>query len=481
MIASHMRVRICVVILTLVASGAPFRASPAEPLKHPALAGWAEIEITPPLGIALGGRGGPETLAKKVLDPLYAQVLYLKDPKGAGFVLVSFDVVGLPHDLSDRIRTDIVNELGVDWNLVVLNASHTHSGPYMIRSLMAGVGPPPQIELDYFQSLEDKIISAARAAAKALTPVRTEVFEGTSQVGINRRGKNKQGQRGIVPDPKGPFDEKVWVMKLTPENGRAPAVIFSYACHPVIAYGYAYPGISADFPGVARDALRETLGKDAHPQFVQGFAGNVRPRVVADLEKGRFRSSKPEDLQRAGKDLANAVLTAMKLPGKGLKLDIVGASGRPFLPRDQPPPRALYEKMRAEALAKTNRFYVAVSDYWLQRYDTGQGFARGDAWSLGLIRLADSQWVVHSGGEPCVEWRAKISQWLSPLKIVTWGYSQEAKSYLPTESMLPEGGYEVLESNNARASTPAPYAPGIEAAVRESLLRQLAFIRAKTN
>jgi len=47
--------------------------------------------------------------------------------------------------------------------------------------------------------------------------------------------------------------------------------------------------------------------------------------------------------------------------------------------------------------------------------------------------------------------------------------------------MLPEGGYEVLESNQARASTPAPYAIGIEQAARESLLRQLAFIRAKAN
>src|SRR5881396_1103780 len=72
-----------------------------------ALAGWAEIEITPPLGIALGGRGGPGTLANKVLDPLYAQVLYLKDGKGTGFVLVSFDIVGITHELGDRIRTAI--------------------------------------------------------------------------------------------------------------------------------------------------------------------------------------------------------------------------------------------------------------------------------------------------------------------------------------------------------------------------------------
>src|SRR5215510_11500782 len=119
-----------------------------------AMAGWAEVEITPPLHIGLGGRGGPQTTANSVLDPLYAQVLYLQDGHGKGFVLASFDVVGLPHDLSDRIRADIVNETGVEWALVVLNASHTHSGPYMIRSLMAGVGPAPQIEIDYFKSLE---------------------------------------------------------------------------------------------------------------------------------------------------------------------------------------------------------------------------------------------------------------------------------------------------------------------------------------
>src|ERR1035437_9200924 len=103
--------------------------------KGVATAGWAEVEITPTLGIALGGRGGAETLANRVIDPLYAQVLYLKDDKGTGFVLASFDLIGLPHDLSDRIRTRVVHELGVDWNLVVLNASHTHSGPYMLRSI----------------------------------------------------------------------------------------------------------------------------------------------------------------------------------------------------------------------------------------------------------------------------------------------------------------------------------------------------------
>jgi hypothetical protein len=96
-----------------------------------------------------------------------------------------------------------------------------------------------------------------------------------------------------------------------------------------------------------------------------------------------------------------------------------------------------------------------------------------------LIRLSEDQWIVHSIGEPLIEWRPKINQWLAPLNLVTFGYSQEGRAYLPTEELLREGGYEVLESNVARANTPAPFAPGIEAAVKESLLRQLAFIRAK--
>ena len=446
-----------------------------------ATAGWAEVEITPPLGIALGGRGGPVTPATKVLDPLYAQVLCLRDAKGNGFVLASFDVVGLPHDLSDRIRTRLVQELGVEWNLVVLNASHTHSGPYTLRSLMAAAGPPPQVEVDYFKALEAKLVVAARAAGKAMQPVRVEVFQGTTDIGINRRGKNQRGRSAMLPDAKGPFDDRLWVMKLTPDNGGPPAVVFSCACHAVIAYGFAYSAISADFPGATRALLREALGPKVHTQFVQGFAGDIRPRVLADLDEGRFRKSKPADLQRAAKDLSAAVLAALKTQGERLFLDIAGTSDRPFLLRDKPPPRETYERMRTNALAETNAYRLAEAEYWLKRYDSGEGFARGDAWSLGLIRLADNQWIVHSGGEPCIEWRAKITEWLAPRKIVPWGYCQEANTYLPTESLLPEGGYEVLDSNLGRESSPAPFAPGIERAVRESLLRQLAFIRAMAN
>jgi hypothetical protein len=441
--------------------------------KPAAQAGWAEVDITPPLGIALGGRGGNYTKAGKILDPLYAQVLFLKDAKGAGFALVTFDLIGLPHDLSDKIRLDLVHELGVNWNLTLLNCSHTHSGPNMTRDLMAGVEPTPPIETEYFKALREKIISAARNAKRNLDESKIEIFDGKTQIAINRRGKNKQGNRAIIPDPSGPIDDNLWVMKITPENGNPPAVIFSCACHPVIVYGFENAAISADFPGLTRKNLRQELGEKAHLQFVQGFAGNVRPRACAYLENLTFTQGGPAALQKTGADLAHDVLAALKNKAEMLHLDLAAASDRPFLPRDNPPSRQSYEKMLAEAKNENSR---RVAEYWLERYNSGEGFARGDAWPAGLIRLAENQWIVYLAGEPVVEWRAKFTQWLPGKKFVPFGYAQESITYLPTEKLLREGGYEVVECNRARASSPAPFAPGIEKSVEESFRRQRAFI-----
>src|SRR5205823_10325497 len=121
------------------------------------------------------------------------------------------------------------------------------------------------------------------------------------------------------------------------------------------------------------------------------------------------------------------------------------------LPRGNPPPRSLYEKMAKEKGA----FRRAVAEHWLKRYDTGEGFAKGDAWPLGLARLAENQWICWIAGEPCVEWAPKVKQWLGGRNVVVFGYSQEGLTYLPTEALLPEGGYEVDDCNYTRGHSPA--------------------------
>ncbi len=438
-------------------------------------AGWAEVDITPPMGLEMGGRGPTETVGKKILDPLFAQVLYLKDAKGTGFVLVSLDLVGIAHELSDRIRLSIVHELGVDWNLVVINTSHTHSGPQMIHTLLAGTGPLPKNEADYYDDLQEKVVNATRAAAKKLSPVKIEVFEGTSQMAISRRGKNKNGKSSMMPNPNGPIADKLWIMKLTPTDGQPPTVVFSYACHPVIVYGSSPQGISADFPGLTRKLLREKLGAQWHFQFIQGLAGDVRPKATADLEHNRFGGTPAtESLPKAANELTRDILATLEHKSKILDLNLAGQFDHPLLPKDNPPPRSNYEESLKAAKTKSQK---AVAEYWLKRYDTGLGFSKGDPWEAGVIRLADNQWVCCLAGEPCVEWGPKITQWLAPQDVVMWGYCQESITYLPTDEMLPEYGYEVLDCNHARNSSPARFAPRLNETIRQCLLHELATIK----
>jgi hypothetical protein len=194
---------------------------------------------------------------------------------------------------------------------------------------------------------------------------------------------------------------------------------------------------------------------------------------VADLEHNCFRAPTREDVKNTGEELANTVLAAIKGTPKPLDLKIAGAFERPFVARGNPPPRSMYEDILKKAKTESE---AAIGKYWLERYDGGFGFAKGDPWPIGLVRLADNQWLCYMAGEPCAEWWPKVRQWLAPRDVAVFGYCQEGLTYLPTDEMLPEGGYEVLDCQRARASSPSPLAPGVNKAVRHSLERQLAAI-----
>jgi len=60
---------------------------------------------------------------------------------------------------------------------------------------------------------------------------------------------------------------------------------------------------------------------------MQGLAGNVRPRVLADLEAGTFRKATPADLDQAAGELASDVLTALGDAGETLDLALAAAAG----------------------------------------------------------------------------------------------------------------------------------------------------------
>ena len=92
-------------------------------------AGWAQREITPTLGIHMGGYWGRRSGATEINDPLYARVVVWRDALAAA-VLISLDIVALAPEWVARIRRDVsASHPDISPEAVLVCCTHTHAGP----------------------------------------------------------------------------------------------------------------------------------------------------------------------------------------------------------------------------------------------------------------------------------------------------------------------------------------------------------------
>ena len=445
-----------------------------------ARAGWAEAEITPPLGLPMGGRGPRFTPGARVLDPLMAQALVLEDGAGHRQVWVSLDLIGLDYARSAAVRHDVAALSGADYEAVVLNFAHVHSGPMSGFDKYPTLVPEPPLLRGYLDVLRLTVRRVVATALRRMQPVEVHCHRGVSHLGINRRRRNAQGDMVMAPNPEGHYNPDLWVLELqgtgtgAAQPGGERAVVFSYGCHPVIVYGFAWDGISADYPGATRKALGAHLGRDVHCQFMQGLAGNVRPRVLADLETGTFRKATPADLDQAAGELASDVLTALGDAGETLDLALAAAAGWAHAARDldRVPPVVHWQALaeRDDELSRN------VGGYWARRLTSGLPLARSLPLEIGVLQIATSHRVAWIAAEAVAEWLGLLRTRLSDPRLTVWGYSQQVSTYLPTDALLQEGGYEVLDANWYDEGGPGPFASGIDATVGagfSALMRRL--------
>ena len=91
-------------------------------------AGVAEVNITPPIGISLCGFGNRKGPAEAVDDDLFARALVLDDGR-TRLAIVTSDLISLAPDLVHRIRGLVERAADVPGDGLLLNGSHSHSGP----------------------------------------------------------------------------------------------------------------------------------------------------------------------------------------------------------------------------------------------------------------------------------------------------------------------------------------------------------------
>jgi hypothetical protein len=245
-----------------------------------------------------------------------------------------------------------------------------------------------------------------------------------------------------------------------------------------MVYTFAFTALSPDWTGACRDALKKRLGDETHYQFFQGLAGNIRPRILADLEKKTFRAATPEDVQQVGEEIAGDVMRTLQSEGKVLSLQLAAQRGWFVARQEAPPPREHWEKLLTSEIPIDR----TVAEYWLSRMEENSipPFS-AQSIPLGLVQFAPYYAMVYLSWEPLAEWYDVLQKILPRYHLVACGYTPHSGApYLPTDEQLSEGGYETKRCNAYYRNGPGSFLPGLNEAVEKSLRGMLAAIESQT-
>ena len=399
-------------------------------------AGWGRRDITPPLGIHMGGYWGRSSGAVDVHDPLTARAVVFS--QGSDRVcLVALDLVGLSAGTVAEIRVRVRAGTGIDGEAVMVCCTHTHAGPLTVP--FRGMG---EVDSDYLEGVVSAVADAVAAAVEGLRVVEATYWRSPVELGVNRR-QRRNGNVIIGHNPEGPVARYAHALRLATEEGEC-CTLFSHACHPVVL-GNSNHSISADFAGAAvRYVERETGG---FALFVNGACGDINPRVTG----ATFG-----DVDQLGAELGDAVVrgraSARVLEGG----EIASASANVDLPLFDPPPRA---RIAAEKLAlrlKARVKKMADSDYWAQlipraqlawaeeMHELARSGARGlvQPFAIQGIRVGSLVFIGFEG-EMFVRYQLDLERDSPHQPTLVCGYANGCIGYVPTADEYERGGYEV--------------------------------------
>lgn len=262
--------------------------------------GYASVDITPKLGVELSGYGwflGRK--AEGVLDKLYARAVAFEDNTAKSMLLINCDLVAIKQSITDTVKQQISNELGIDETNIMIVCTHTHTGP--ATGTLIGCGEPDE---EYLASLPKFLVNVGINAFNNLRKVKEakSIVESIEPIGFNRVYRSDS-----------PVDTDVRGIAFFFDEGR-PLALVSYGCHPVTIGPSKY--ISADYPGRVVKAL-DCEGFDS--VFLTGFCGDIDP--VSNLEK--WGSGTSETIDEYGKRIANGFINGLSKcePMHNLRLD----------------------------------------------------------------------------------------------------------------------------------------------------------------
>jgi neutral ceramidase len=399
-------------------------------------------DITPQEPIPLAGYS---TLRKpqfeRVADRLESNIIVLSSG-GQVTAFIALDLMYVGAYLHDRIVAALSSRIPAE--RVFIASSHTHFGPPTEDSLPV-LGT---VTLKYRDFVAQRVIELAlRLLDGPLVPVTLDYREGQAAQTVNRRAKvfgiARQfpfvgSHMRIKPNPGGPRDDVIRLIRICDPDRRVVAVCWSYACHPV-----GYPNLnelSAEYPGFVRNMLRASLGH-VPVVFWQGFSGNVSPSQYSSAG-GADRATGPQ----AGSFIAANLEAWNDWAGRlGTRvLDVMRGQGTPIL----------------EPIHSNSRS-LSVQEIGLHSHKELQ---------LQEIWLGPDLVVSGLSAEVAVEYVEVLRKLRAPARVIPVGCVGDVYGYLPVDAMVPEGGYEV-RGFVTRFGLSGRFVANVTSIVKDKLLR----------
>jgi len=422
--------------------GRSVSANPAE-----GVTGWkagvTRAVITPAEPVWLAGYESRNRPSEGALVDLWAKALALEDGQGRKLLIVTTDLLGFPREMSNRIRDRLAADYGLARAQVILSSSHTHSGP-VLEGALSDIYPLERQHQEairkYSAHLENTIVSLAGEALGSMVAARLSSQNGVTRFQVNRRN-NPGAALSHQAHLNGPNDYAVPVLKVADESGRTIALLFGYACHATVLDIYQFSG---DYPGYAQQEL-ERLSPGTTAMFFQGAGADQNPLPRRTVPLAR----------QYGRELAAAVDRVLSEEMRELDPVIAVAYSEIPLGFQEPLSREELKKAEEEAKGSTRRWASSQ----LETLQKNGSLLSSYPYPVQVVRLGQ-QAILALGGEVVVEYALELKKMFGP-DIFVMAYANDEAAYIPSETVLAEGGYEG-ESSQKVYGLPAKWEKDIQ-------------------
>lgn len=422
-----------------------FRADAAPAASDAWKAGAASVVITPTQPTWMAGYGSRNKPSEGKFQDLFAKALVVEDLRGERLVIVTLDLVTVPRPLRDYLAKHLQDKHHIGPQSVLMNCSHTHSGPLVriTKSVIYPLTPDEMkaVELN-LHSLDKKLLDLVDAAIKDLGPARLSYCHARAGFAMNRRLPSETGYRNS-PNPDGPVDHDVPVLRVERPDGKLRAVLFGYACHNTTLGFYQFCG---DYAGYAQEFLEAD-----HPGAVALFM------IGCGADQNPYPRGKLEHAPQHGRALANAVEAALMPKPRPVRGPLRAAfEDLPVGFVDVPSPQQLREQTQSK-----DRYQKRRAELMLEELQEKGTLRDSYPFPVQVIQFGHDLMIVALGGEVVVDYSLRLKRELSAMPLWVAGYSNDVFAYIPSARVAKEGGYEGGAAT-VLTTLPGPFQPEME-------------------